>query len=208
MNSSSSSYQSATQLLHASLDSKSNTAYAIAASFIIDALHGRENTLYNTTKEAINCKFFYHGRIYRDFVTAVCLCHVLLGLIEHRDYEWFVTDWFVEGLFCVVYIVDSMIVLTFIGRQRWLKHESWICILAIAMIIDIIVCTFSPRIHYPFLRFLRPAFFAARRRHLKSCFSSMVKAGWECMPLLAILTFLVIMFAVVGWVTFDSSQKT
>jgi len=140
-------------------------------------------------------------------VTLICLLHVLLGLIEHRNYEWFVTDWFIEGIFCLVYIIDSMIVLTFIGKQRWLKHDSWIFILAILMLIDIVVCTFSPSIHYPFLRFLRPAFFAARRRHIKSCFSSMVKAGFECMPLLGILTFLVITFAVIGWITFDSTQS-
>ena len=184
-----------------------NTAYAISASFIIDALHGRENTLYNTTKTAINCKFLYHSRLYRDFVTTVCLCHVLLGLIEHRGYDWYETDWFVEGTFCLIYMVDSMIVLTFIGKARWIKHDSWIFVLAVAMAVDIAFCACSDLIHYPFLRCLRPAFFAARRRHIKSCFSSMMKAGWECMPLLGILTFLVITFAVIGWITFDSNNE-
>ena len=116
-------------------------------------------------------------------------------------------DWFIEGVFCIVYIIDSMIVLTFVGKRRWLKHESWIFILAMFMFFDIIFVTFRAGFHYPFLRFLRPAFFASRRRHIKSCFASMVKAGFECMPLLLILTFLVVVFAVIGWITFDSGQE-
>ena len=68
---------------------KQNTAYAVSASFITDALHGRENTLYNTTTMAVSCKFLYHSRFYRDSVTAICILHVMLGLVEHRHYGWF-----------------------------------------------------------------------------------------------------------------------
>ena len=62
------------------------------------------------------------------------------------------------------------------------------------------------KLHYPVLRFLRPAFFAARRRHLKACFVSMFKSMFACLPLMLILSFSVIIFAVIGWIGFDSSK--
>lgn len=106
-----------------------------AASMVIDALHGRENTIYNTNILSLRCKFLYHNRFYRDFVTFVSLCHVGLGAFEGKDnmYSTIKMDWWIEASFCMTYMIDSMIVLKFIGRERWLKQEVWIFALSLVV---------------------------------------------------------------------------
>ena len=107
--------------------------HVAAASLVMDALHGRENTIYNTNPQALRCKFLYHNRFYRDLVTLVSLCHVCLGIVEGRNnmYSTIKMDWWVETSFCVIYMIDSMIVLKFIGKERWLKQEVWIFVLSL-----------------------------------------------------------------------------
>ncbi|GMH47608.1 hypothetical protein TL16_g00104 [Triparma laevis f. inornata] len=142
-------------------------------------------------------------------VTLVSLCHVCLGIVEGRDnmYSTIKMDWWVETSFCVIYMIDSMIVLKFIGKERWLKQEVWIFVLSLLVLLDVmLVAADLSKLHYPVLRFLRPAFFAARRRHLKACFVSMFKSMFACLPLMLILSFSVIIFAVIGWIGFDSSK--
>lgn len=222
---------------------KNDLKHVAAASLVMDALHGRENTIYNTNPQALRCKFLYHNRFYRDLVTLVSLCHVCLGIVEGRDnmYSTIKMDWWVETSFCVIYMIDSMIVLKFIGKERWLKQEVWIFVLSLLVrdrglrspvfivfslcfllltpprqtppypqpqvLLDVmLVAADLSKLHYPVLRFLRPAFFAARRRHLKACFVSMFKSMFACLPLMLILSFSVIIFAVIGWIGFDSSK--
>jgi hypothetical protein len=74
----------------------------------------------------------YHNRIYRDFVTFISLCHVGLGLLEGKDNarDALQVFWWVEVSFCIIYILDSMMVLKFIGKDRWLKQEVWIFVLS------------------------------------------------------------------------------
>lgn len=80
-------------------------------------------------------KFLYHNRIYRDFVTFISLCHVGLGVLEGRDnaHVELKVFWWLELSFCVIYILDSMMVLKFIGKERWLKQEVWIFVLSIVV---------------------------------------------------------------------------
>ena len=75
------------------------------------------------------------------------------------------------------------------------------------MLVDVMLVALNlSELRYPVFRFVRPAFFAARRRHLKACFVSMFKSMFACLPLMLILAFFVIIFAVIGWIGFDSSK--
>jgi hypothetical protein len=60
---------------------------------------------------------------------------------------------------------------------------------------------------YPLTRCLRPAFFAARRRHLRACFVSMFKSMVACLPLIGILSMFLLVFATVGWIVFDATKN-
>ena len=183
--------------------------YMAAALFVNDALHGREKTVYNTNPTSLKCKFMYHKRRYRDFVTFMTLLHISLGLLESVGNYTRILNMYrmVEASFCLLYILDSMLVLKFIGRDRWIKYEVWTFILSIAMIIDIaLVATGLNPMRYPFLRALRPAFFAARRRHLRACFISMFKSIGVCLPLVLILLCIVVTWSIFGWILFDGNK--
>jgi len=132
---------------------------------------------------------------------------VIIGFVETQNRTFDALLW-LEVFFCFVYVLDSMMVLKFIGKERWLKQEVWIFVLSSLMLIDVfsVLTRLNPN-HFPFMRALRPAFFAARRRHLNACFVSMIRSMFACLPLLLILMFSVVTFAVIGWIVFDSSKK-
>ena len=89
--------------------------------------------------------------------------------------------------------------------------QVWIFALATVMILDVWCSHFfghpGSYFKYPLTRFLRPAFFASRRRHLKACFMSMFKSMLACIPLIGILFVSIVFFATVGWIVFDATKN-